>query len=71
MLFNRVLAPTGLEQVTAILDSLDASARGQEMAQRLHDEAMGHLEKAVGVTPAGRDDLAKVARWLALREEAL
>ena len=68
LFFKRVLEPPDLEQVIAILDGLDARAQAQEMAQRLHDEAMGHLEEAA-LTPAARNDLAEVSRWLALREE--
>ena len=68
LFFKRVLEPPDLEQLIAILDGLDARAQAQEMAMRLYNEAMGHLEKAA-LTPAGRNDLAEVSRWLALREE--
>jgi len=68
LLSKPVLEPPELERVIAVLDGLDARASAQQVAQRLHDKAISHL-KASKLTPPGQEDLRKVARWLALREE--
>ncbi len=68
LFFKRVLEPPDLEQVIMLLDDVGASGRSNEMARWLHDEAASHLAEA-GLAPAAQEDLAAVARWLALREE--
>ena len=68
LLSKPALEPPDLERVIAVLDALDARASAQQVAQRLHDEAISHL-KTAKLTLPGREDLREVARWLALREE--
>ena len=67
LFFKRVLEPPDLEQVTAILDSLEARSGAEEVVRRLYDDAVSSLQDA-DLMPDGRDDLIEVARWLALRE---
>ncbi len=69
LLFQRVLEPSDVENVTALLDALDARASAQDTAQRILNEAVGRLDGAT-LNTAGRTELEEAARWLALRPDS-
>ncbi len=66
LLFKRVLEPPDVENVTAILESLNARTSAQDAAQRILDDAVGRLGDA-NLNTKGRAELEETARWLALR----
>ncbi|MDO8750389.1 MAG: polyprenyl synthetase family protein [Dehalococcoidia bacterium] len=67
LFFKRVLEPADLQQVTAILDKLNARPHAQAAARHYLEEATRYLDGAA-LAPEGRRELSQVATWLALRE---
>jgi geranylgeranyl diphosphate synthase type I len=66
LLFQRVLEPTDVEKVTALLDAQNARTDAQDAAQRILDGAIGLLDGA-NLNANGRAELEEMARWLAIR----
>ncbi len=70
LLVERVLEPSDLERLKDLLDAMGARVNAQQEAQRIYDEAVGHLAEAE-LPSSSQEELREVARWLALREGTL